>query len=269
VNLLDHTAPWFAAFDPALLAQWQQPDWQQVFNHALQVHGVRNTAALALRLVPQTMLPPGEAYEAFILRTGQVPTRENAHDFFNALCWLHLPRAKAYLNALQAAEIARHGVHGKRGPLRDFCTLMDESALLMVAPQHLITALQQRDWHGLLVAQRMQWQQQVRVLPLGHALLEKLLNPYKAVTAQVFCIDVSEGSKRIIHELFQPFLPEKAHEYCALWDELLLNSLHSMISVKPAVLAPLPVLGIPGWWPANEEPGFYDDAQVFRPRALP
>lgn len=27
---------------------------------------------------------------------------------------------------------------------------------------------------------------------------------------------------------------------------------------------PLPVLGIPGWWPANEEPAFYADATVFR-----
>lgn len=28
--------------------------------------------------------------------------------------------------------------------------------------------------------------------------------------------------------------------------------------------APLPVLGIPGWWGANENPAFYDDPQVFR-----
>jgi len=35
---------------------------------------------------------------------------------------------------------------------------------------------------------------------------------------------------------------------------------------KPFV--PLPVLGVPGWWPANAEPGFYDDAQVFRPPPL-
>ena len=28
---------------------------------------------------------------------------------------------------------------------------------------------------------------------------------------------------------------------------------------------PLPVLGIPGWWPENEKEDFYDDAAVFRP----
>ena len=32
---------------------------------------------------------------------------------------------------------------------------------------------------------------------------------------------------------------------------------------------PLPLLGIPGWWPENGELSFYDDAQVFRPRRTP
>jgi predicted polyphosphate/ATP-dependent NAD kinase len=27
----------------------------------------------------------------------------------------------------------------------------------------------------------------------------------------------------------------------------------------------VPVLGVPGWWAANEAPAFYDDVQVFRP----
>ena len=36
------------------------------------------------------------------------------------------------------------------------------------------------------------------------------------------------------------------------------------LAAKPFV--PLPVLGIPGWWPENENVSFYDDAQVFRPR---
>ena len=28
--------------------------------------------------------------------------------------------------------------------------------------------------------------------------------------------------------------------------------------------APLPVLGVPGWWAANEDPAFYGQTQVFR-----
>jgi len=27
---------------------------------------------------------------------------------------------------------------------------------------------------------------------------------------------------------------------------------------------PLPVLGVPDWWAANEDPNFYNDAAVFR-----
>ena len=30
-------------------------------------------------------------------------------------------------------------------------------------------------------------------------------------------------------------------------------------------LAPLPVLGVPGWWPDNEAQGFYDNSDYFRP----
>ena len=40
------------------------------------------------------------------------------------------------------------------------------------------------------------------------------------------------------------------------------------IASKP--FAHLPVLGVPGWWPANTVAGFYDDASVFRlPRQSP
>jgi hypothetical protein len=34
------------------------------------------------------------------------------------------------------------------------------------------------------------------------------------------------------------------------------------LALKP--FAALPVLGIPGWWPTNENAAFYDDTEVFR-----
>jgi hypothetical protein len=30
-------------------------------------------------------------------------------------------------------------------------------------------------------------------------------------------------------------------------------------------LAPLPVLGVPGWWSANEQENFYENTEYFRP----
>ena len=36
---------------------------------------------------------------------------------------------------------------------------------------------------------------------------------------------------------------------------------------KPACLSPLPLAGVPGWWPQNgqEDKLFYSDSRVFRP----
>ena len=72
-----------------------------------------------VRFVPATELPDGEAYEAFIARSGCVPTRDNLHDHFNRLIWHRHPRIKQRLNELQAAEIAARGVAATRGAVRD------------------------------------------------------------------------------------------------------------------------------------------------------
>jgi hypothetical protein len=34
------------------------------------------------------------------------------------------------------------------------------------------------------------------------------------------------------------------------------------LASKP--FCPMPALGVPGWWPANEARGFYEDVSVFR-----
>jgi hypothetical protein len=201
-----------------------------------------------LRFVQADSAPAGEAYEAFIFRTAQVPTRDNLHDFFNGLVWLHFPRAKRRLNALQAAEIARAGVGATRGPLRDALTLFDENGAVLDAPPALWQALLARDWQRLFVGQRALWRE-ARLLVFGHALLEKLAAPRKALTA---------------HVLWAP----DAGRAIAIDDTAIAAALEpSHLAAKP--FAPLPVLGVPGWWPANEALGFYDDAAVFRPPRSP
>lgn len=195
-------------------------------------------AAGPLRFVPQAALPAGVAYEAFIHAQAAVPTRDNLHDLFNGLVWLARPALKRRLNALQAAEIARQGVQAHRGALRDALTLMDENGALLQARAPLWAALRARDWHGLFVRHRGLWAQ-ARLTLVGHALIEQLATaPRKPLTAHVLCAA-------------DPMALDEA-----AW------------AAKP--FTPLPVLGVPGWWPANEDPRFYDDAAVFRPpRAKP
>jgi len=195
--------------------------------------------------VPQQDLLAGQAYEAHIFQTGAVPTRDNLHDFFNGLVWLAFPETKRRLNALQAAEIARNGVTPTRGPVRDALTLFDENGAVLDAPAALWKALAARDWQSLFVTQRALWSE-ARLIVFGHALLEKLTTPRKAITAHVL------------------LPPPDAGGPVALDDPALARSLDPQnLARKPFV--PLPVLGVPGWCADNAAADFYDDPKVFRP----
>ena len=207
----------------------------------------------APRFVPHDQMPPGDAYEAHIFRTGQVPTRNNLHDFFNGLVWLHRPAAKRRLNQLQAEEIARSGVGATRGPLRDALTLFDENGAVLDAPPALWDALIARDWHRLFVVERALWRD-ATLLVFGHALLEKLTSPRKAATAHVLLTPPASA-------------PSWRSEVASAPDAALAALLNpAWLATKPFV--PLPVLGVPGWWPENENLSFYDDLHVFRPRLV-
>ncbi|MDM0038444.1 DUF3025 domain-containing protein [Variovorax sp. J22G21] len=231
--------------NPAGAIDWNRPwlDPYRARGATVVLQAVRE-AGLP-RFVPQDRLPPGEAYEAFIHRTGTVPTRDNLHDFFNGLVWLRFPQAKRRLNALQAAEIARAGIGATRGPLRDALTLFDENGAVLDAPPALWQALIARDWQRLFVTERALWQQ-ARLLVFGHALLEKLVAPRKAATAHVL----------LAPDVAKSIAADDAAITAAL------DAVH--LSAKPFVT--LPVLGIPGWWAANQNFCFYDDSDVFRPR---
>ena len=188
------------------------------------------------------------AYEQFIFETGTVPTRDNLHDFFNGLCWIRFPETKNKLNQLQAAEIARAGVSPLRGPVRDALTVFDENAAFLMAPQALWDALIEKDWHKLFIDLRPLWAQ-ARLVLFGHALLEKLVYPRKPITVHVY------KAQPAIHSM-------------AALDAWVAQDLSAeKLAGKP--FAPLPVLGVPGWWPDNENFSFYDDSDVFRPRKIP
>ncbi len=278
---LDTRAPWLAPFTAefdACLQAWGSAGWRDVFNQRAEHAGMVTGAGKPLAFVVADALPDGMAYEQFVFETGAVPSRDNPHDFFNALIWLAFPRSKAIINRTQAAQIQTHGISGRRGGLRDFLTVLDESALLLQADAQAVDALARHDWQALLVRRRADWAAGV-LLPIifGHALLEKLLAPYKAVTAHVCVLDVPDANTkepyRIFHAPLEPKMPQEAHGMCGTaiqslsnWDAALARLLMTAVQANTALplLKPLPVLGIPGWYAANADPAFYADAQVFR-----
>ena len=188
---MDSAAPWLASWAPLhgdLVGLCKSGiNVTQALNQLLAVRAPIELAAGPLRFVDQDELPAGTAYEAFIARTGRVPTRNNMHDLYNGMAWLRFPLAKRRLNELQAAVIARKGVGPTRGPLRDALTLFDENGAWLHAPEVLLDALRQRDWHALFVTRRAEWAQ-ARLTLFGHALLEKLAQPRKGITAHVWCL---------------------------------------------------------------------------------
>lgn len=243
---IDWQAPWMRSWCSFLQPLVQAVLAGQTVAQALNQLESRGQAPVCF--VPQAQLTAGVAYEDHIARTRQVPTRDNWHDLFNGACWMRFAQTKSKLNLLQGQHIARQGVMSTRGPLRDALTLFDENALLLAAPLTLRQALVERDWQALFVRHRELWSQ-AQVTVFGHALLEKLLRPYKAITAHVW------------------LLPEDAPTDDAGLDALLAASISEQTLV-PKPFLPLPVLGIPGWSPMNTGPDFYDDSQVFRPKAV-
>ena len=195
------------------------------------------TSDYPVSFVDHSMLPAEEAYETFIFRTRCVPTRDNLHDLLNGMVWLRFPQTKRRLNALQAEAIERHGVGTARGALRDALTVFDENAALLQAPPPLVASLRARDWQSVFVTQRAEWQA-TRIVLFGHALLEKLMTPRKAITAHAWVVETLD-------------------------DASIAAGIDSESCTTKSFL-PMPVLGIPGWWAANEDPTFYDDGDVFR-----
>ena len=196
----------------------------------------------AMRFVPQAHLPEGEAYEAFIARTDQVPTRDHPHDLLNALVWSRFPALKSHLNRRQSDEITRLGVGPRRGPVRDALTLFDENAAWLQAPAALVDALRQHDWHTAFVSMRAAWRES-RLTLFGHALMEKLLlSPHKSITAHVWVVpEAGDAETHLVEALTPERLARKAD-------------------------FPLPLAGVPGWCAANECADFYADTSVFRPK---
>ena len=259
LSQIDWTHPWYDSIRPT----YERLDIASrgvigAFNEGSGMLGLRNSRGLPVAFVPQTELPEGRAYEEFIGATGCVPTRDNLHDFFNGLVWLTFPRIKQQLNALQAAQIELAGVGKSRGAARDGATIFDENCALLVVREGtdgdaLVEALRGYRWSEALHDRRAMFGRDAQVWLFGHALMEKLVAPRKAITAHTRVVAAGD-------DYFA--LPQDAQR--AWLDERVAGEL-AVAELNTACFTPLPVLGVPGWWDTQDE-AFYADTSVFRPK---
>lgn len=244
-GLIDWSAPWLAPYAPVgrAVCAWLEQ------GHSLP-DALNRAAPAPVRFVPQAGRPPGLAFEAQVAQSGECPTREGLHDLFHGLVWHRFPQAKARLNQLHVRHLAPPGGGPGRGAVRDALTLFDENGAVWDPPAALREALAARQWRRLFLDLRALWQRHPPVL-FGHGLLTQLVSPRKPATARVLLIDAAIFSG--------------ANDTPSERDTRLVAALDRG-PLAVAQLLPLPVLGVPGWWPANEVPAFYDDPAVFRPR---
>lgn len=258
---IDWPQPWYDTVRPAFERLGVQGDaFIDAFNVQAGALGLVNHKGQPVRFVPQADLPEGTAYEEFIGATGCVPTRDNLHDFFNGLVWQTFPLIKRELNALQAAQIALAGVGKSRGPARDAATIFDENAaLLVVRDGHegraLVDALRSHQWLEALWNRREMFGRDAELWLFGHALMEKLVAPRKAITAHTRVVYVGDG-----------YFGLDAPGRRSMVDRIVTAQLKEE-GLTNACFTPLPVLGVPGWWRGQDE-AFYADATVFRPKRV-
>lgn len=254
-------------FDPNL-PYWQDylPFLERLAGHsfpccsqlnALLPPGLRSDGDQLIRFVASEQLEDA-GYEQRIYTTGQVSTRRDSwHDLFNALVWIRYPHIKTAMNSLhyQAGADLKSG---SRGQLRDALTLFDECGVIVFSAQlKLLSALAERNWSDAFLAG--DFRRSVELSVCGHAILEKYLSPYKAMTAKALLVHVSPAFTELPR---QEVLGHLDREIARLMR-------HGRVLTKPACLSPLPLAGVPGWWPQHEQVDqqFYNDQQVFRPAA--
>ncbi|NQZ11110.1 MAG: DUF3025 domain-containing protein [Algicola sp.] len=201
----------------------------------------------------------GKAYETIIYQTGQVPTRQNSwHDTFGALIWCLFPKTKALLNKLHQQDIIEFGLKA-RTKTRNAITLLDECGVIMaISDQQFQCQLRDHQWHWAFIKQREQWDKTVKPFIFGHANYEMLTKPYIGLTGKALFVTVDAGF----------FSLSLAQQYQHLDSQLVEMIGEQQMLKDNQHLSPLPLLGIPGWYPDNEKTSFYDNKQYFRDKRI-
>jgi hypothetical protein len=160
------------------------------------------------------------------------------------------------MNAAHFEQI-RNRAGTQRGPRRDALTLFDECGVIVASHSApLLNALARHDWRLAFNEFAGSWQEKTFVSVCGHAMLEKFLDPYKAMTAQSLLLQLDASQARL-----------ERRELLEMLDRGLATSIgEGKLLQSSQDLSPLPLAGIPGWWlwePQDEN--FYADRRVFRP----
>jgi len=187
-------------------------------------------------------------FDRQLAQTKAIPTRLlSFHDLLGALIWLHFPALKT---AIHQAQLS--GEPSARGPRENAATHLDESGVLVLSSDpSFFEALAALEWVEVFWERRAELQQTTRFLVFGHGLLDALREPHPRLMGMALFVRVA-----------QERLTLPASELRVLVDGGLARVLPDFLSA-PDLLAPLPVLGVPGW-SAKQSRAYYEDQRYFR-----
>lgn len=242
--LFDPLRPWLGQLPP-------RPD-SDALTALVASNPVQGLNGKAISFAPPQ--DDGLAYECRIWETGAVETRpDNWHDFFNALVWLSFPQTKRAVSLAHVQAMMPAGAC--RGSRRDALTHFDECGIVVLSSEPgLLELIRDFRWKALFVDSREAVRRAMRFVIFGHATYEQMLKPYRGLTAKAILYDIDASW------LAQPFAWQIAQ-----LDARLAADLGSGRYQRPRDFQPLPLLGIPGVTPENEDPAYYDDTWQFRP----
>ena len=192
-------------------------------------------------------------YEAYVAKHRKVPTRkDNWHDFLNAIVWLHFPKLKWRLNSVQLEESDQRDRRNNRSPRQNAAALFDEcGAILLSHRPDFFHAIEELRWDDLFLKHSEAVKRHLKVIVIGHGLLEQLLRPRVGITAKAIFVPCLKATlKRPISELS-----------CFLDASLAARINRSLY--RPGDLRPFPLMGMPGWL-RNQDRLFYSNERYFR-----
>ena len=246
-------------FEPLreIAAKLRGPHWPTLdkLQHLVsEAPAVRVDSGLPLTLVRQERAWTA-GYEARAYLSGELQVRTSSwHDLFNVLAWRAYPRAKAAVNRAHYESLPE-AANGRRGARRDALTVFDEGGLVVVSTDPaLLDLVRAFGWRELFWQRRERVREALRCFVFGHALYEKALAPYVGLTAHAMLFEVGRD-----------FIALPAASQLAALDERVAACVADARALRsPLALSPLPVLGVPGWWPGNEDASFYANERYFR-----
>lgn len=202
----------------------------------------------------RTAVTKAGGYEAHVATLRAVPTRARSwHDLFNMVVWAHFPKLRWALNGLHVeADPGAQDPRNGRSPAQNLAASFDEAGLLVVSTSaDVLSDLRELRFKRALWERREELSATTRFWLVGHGTLETLLAPHPGIVARAL-------------QLHVPRLP------CAEGEEAFRFEVDALAAARirswrasRAVLDPVPVLGIPGYF-SNDTCEFYDDPDHFR-----